>query len=73
MSRVTLSNTIKRYGGTQVVHAIDLEVEKGEFCVFVGPTGCGKSTLLHMIAGLEQTNKGRMSIGERNARRRAPS
>ena len=46
MTGVTLQKTIKRYGDVQVIHGIDLEIEDGEFCVFVGPSGCGKSTLL---------------------------
>ena len=37
---------------------ISLEVEQGEFLVFVGPSGCGKSTLLQIIAGLEQPASG---------------
>ncbi|RFU12802.1 ATP-binding cassette domain-containing protein, partial [Rhodobacteraceae bacterium W635] len=53
MTGVTLTNVIKKYGETQVIHGIDLGIEDGEFCVFVGPSGCGKSTLLRMIAGLE--------------------
>ena len=38
--------------------AISLEVEQGEFLVFVGPSGCGKSTLLQIIAGLEEPASG---------------
>jgi hypothetical protein len=51
-------SAIKRYGDTQVIHGVDLEIEDGEFCVFVGPSGCGKSTLLRMVAGLEETTEG---------------
>ena len=36
MSGVTLKNVIKKYGATQVIHGVDLEIEPGEFCVFVG-------------------------------------
>ena len=46
MAGVTLKNVIKKYGDVQVIHGIDLEIEDGEFCVFVGPSGCGKSTLV---------------------------
>lgn len=66
MSGVTLNNAIKRYGDAQVIHGIDLDIEDGEFCVFVGPSGCGKSTLLRMIAGLEETTEGTISIGQRD-------
>jgi hypothetical protein len=41
---------------------IDLDIEEGEFCVFVGPSGCGKSTLLRMIAGLEEITGGTLEI-----------
>lgn len=66
MSGVKLEKAIKRYGAMQVIHGVDLEIEPGEFCVFVGPSGCGKSTLLRMIAGLEETNGGDVIIGGRN-------
>ena len=66
MSRVALSNVVKRFGETQVIHDVDLRVNSGEFVVFVGPSGCGKSTLLRMIAGLEETTGGTVHIGERD-------
>lgn len=66
MSGVTLQNAVKRYGHDQVIHGVDLEIEPGEFCVFVGPSGCGKSTLLRMIAGLEETSEGKIHIGVRD-------
>jgi len=66
MTGVTLTGAVKRYGGTQVIHGVDLSIEDGEFCVFVGPSGCGKSTLLRMIAGLEETSAGRIEIGARD-------
>ncbi|MEL7344864.1 MAG: sn-glycerol-3-phosphate ABC transporter ATP-binding protein UgpC [Pseudomonadota bacterium] len=73
MSGVTLNKVIKRYGETQVIHGVDLEIEDGEFCVFVGPSGCGKSTLLRMVAGLEETTEGQMKIGERDVTRMDPA
>ena len=66
MSGVKLKGAIKKYGSTQVIHGIDLEIESGEFCVFVGPSGCGKSTLLRMIAGLEETSGGQILFDERD-------
>ena len=73
MSGVTLKNAIKRYSDVQVIHGVDLEIEDGEFCVFVGPSGCGKSTLLRMIAGLEETTEGQMSIGSRDVTHMDPA
>ncbi|MBR2574207.1 MAG: sn-glycerol-3-phosphate ABC transporter ATP-binding protein UgpC [Loktanella sp.] len=73
MSGVTLKNVVKRYGDVQVIHGIDLAIGDGEFCVFVGPSGCGKSTLLRMVAGLEETTEGRMSIGDRDVTRLDPA
>jgi lactose/L-arabinose transport system ATP-binding protein len=73
MTGVTLEKVVKRYGDVQVIHGVDLEVDDGEFCVFVGPSGCGKSTLLRMIAGLEETTGGTMRIGARDVTRVDPS
>lgn len=66
MAELALKQAVKLYGNVQVIHGVDLEIEDGEFCVFVGPSGCGKSTLLRMIAGLEETSDGRMTIGGRD-------
>ena len=52
----------------EVIHDLDLEVEGGEFVVFVGPSGCGKSTLLRMIAGLEDVTDGDILIAGRDVR-----
>ncbi|MBV2358348.1 sn-glycerol-3-phosphate ABC transporter ATP-binding protein UgpC [Thalassococcus sp. CAU 1522] len=73
MTGVTLTNAVKKYGDVQVIHDIDLDIEDGEFCVFVGPSGCGKSTLLRMIAGLEETTSGKIEIGARDVTRLDPS
>ncbi|APX18040.1 ABC transporter ATP-binding protein (plasmid) [Phaeobacter inhibens] len=73
MSGVALNNVIKRYGEIQVIHGVDLNIEHGEFCVFVGPSGCGKSTLLRMVAGLEETSDGRITIGSRDVTRLDPA
>ena len=66
MSGVQLRQAVKKFGETKVIHGVDLDIDPGEFCVFVGPSGCGKSTLLRMIAGLEQTTSGTIHIGERD-------
>ena len=73
MSGVALTGAVKRYGAVQVIQGVDLQVEDGEFCVFVGPSGCGKSTLLRMIAGLEETTEGTIAIGGRDVTRADPA
>ena len=65
MANLILRDLVKRYGKTQVLHGINLEVRDGEFVVFVGPSGCGKSTTLRMIAGLEEISDGTVEIGGR--------
>ena len=63
MGSISLRNVGKVYAGNTVaVTDVDLEVEDGEFVVFVGPSGCGKSTLLRMIAGLETITSGSIAI-----------
>ena len=65
MADVHLKNVFKKYGDTQVLHGIDLDIQDGEFIVLVGPSGCGKSTLLRMVAGLEDITGGDISIADR--------
>ena len=73
MAELALKQAVKKYGNVQVIHGVDLEIEDGDFCVFVGPSGCGKSTLLRMIAGLEETSGGRMTIGARDVTHMDPA
>jgi multiple sugar transport system ATP-binding protein len=62
MGRIQLKQVQKKFGDTEVIPPLDLEIEDGEFVVFVGPSGCGKSTLLRLIAGLEETTSGTIHI-----------
>src|SRR5664279_1128883 len=72
MAGVRIVAVHKRFGSTQVIRGVDIEIDDGEFCVLVGPSGCGKSTLLRMIAGLEEISDGEVSIGEKVVNRMAP-
>ncbi|SDW54058.1 carbohydrate ABC transporter ATP-binding protein, CUT1 family [Ruegeria halocynthiae] len=63
MTALTLTNVNKSFGTVEVLKDINIEVEDGEFVVFVGPSGCGKSTLLRVIAGLEDVTSGEVRIG----------
>jgi len=62
MSAITLRNVSKRFGEAVIIPGLDLDVNDGEFVVFVGPSGCGKSTLLRLIAGLEDVSGGTIAI-----------
>ncbi|MDC5803911.1 sn-glycerol-3-phosphate ABC transporter ATP-binding protein UgpC [Vibrio europaeus] len=62
MADISLKQVIKRFGDVQTIHGVDLEIENGEFVVFVGPSGCGKSTLLRLVAGLEEISDGEIHI-----------
>ncbi|MDX8466687.1 ABC transporter ATP-binding protein [Mesorhizobium sp. VK23B] len=62
MGSLNIENVKKAFGPVEVLKGIDLEVNDGEFVVFVGPSGCGKSTLLRVIAGLEDSTSGRVLI-----------
>src|SRR5512139_2351266 len=73
MAYVELNSVRKHFGDTEVIHDVNLSIEKEEFTVFVGPSGCGKSTLLRMIAGLETLNGGSISIGGERVDQREPS
>jgi len=62
MGSLTIENVKKSFGNVDVLKGIDLDVQDGEFVVFVGPSGCGKSTLLRIIAGLEDATSGNVLI-----------
>ena len=72
MGRIELKGVQKNFGEVTVIPPLDLEIEEGEFVVFVGPSGCGKSTLLRLIAGLEDVTNGVIEIDGQDATDQAP-
>ena len=68
MASVTFDNATRVYPGADKpsVDKLNLEIADGEFLVLVGPSGSGKSTALRMLAGLEDTNEGRILIDDRD-------
>ena len=73
MGRITLKQVTKTFGDVNVIPPLDLEINDGEFVVFVGPSGCGKSTLLRLIAGLEDVTSGVIEIDGTNATELPPA
>lgn len=73
MTQLALRSIRKSFGALEVIRGVDLEVNEGEFIVFVGPSGCGKSTMLRMIAGLEDVSGGVIGIAGRDVTRAAPA
>ncbi|MFQ3622853.1 MAG: sn-glycerol-3-phosphate ABC transporter ATP-binding protein UgpC [Acetobacteraceae bacterium] len=65
MASVEIREVRKRFGSTEVLHGVSVDIADGEFVVLVGPSGCGKSTLLRMLAGLENITSGEILIGGR--------
>ena len=74
MASVTYDKATRIYPGADKpsVDKLDLEIADGEFLVLVGPSGSGKSTALRMLAGLEDTNDGRILIGDRDVTNVSP-
>jgi multiple sugar transport system ATP-binding protein len=72
MANVSIRDVRKRFGQTEVLRGVSVEIEDGEFVILVGPFGCGKSTLLCMIAGLENISAGEIAIANRIVNNVAP-
>jgi len=62
MASLSIAGIGKRFGTTDVLRDINLDIGAGEFLVLVGPSGCGKSTLLNMIAGLLDPSEGEIRL-----------
>ncbi|MES2531169.1 MAG: ABC transporter ATP-binding protein [Pseudomonadota bacterium] len=73
MSSIALNGAAKSWGDSIALHAIDLQIQSGTFCVLLGPSGCGKSTTLRIIAGLETASAGRVLIDGRDVTELPPA
>ncbi len=67
MSALAFHGVKKRYGKTEVLRGVDLEIPKGSRVAVLGPSGCGKTTLLRLAAGLETPDAGVVEIEGRRA------
>jgi len=72
MTRLELSQLVKRFGDVTAVKGIDLTVEPGSLVALLGPSGCGKTTTLRMIAGLEQPTEGDIHFDDESVINLAP-
>lgn len=66
MATLDLTEIVKSFGSTQVLHGISVAIESGQFASLLGPSGCGKTTLLRIIAGLESVTRGSVRIDGRD-------
>src|SRR6266581_4086994 len=63
---VSLHNVVKRYTRgkqrVEVLHALDLEMQSGDFLALMGPSGSGKTTLLNLIGGIDHADEGMVAV-----------
>ncbi|WP_259782341.1 ABC transporter ATP-binding protein [Aestuariispira ectoiniformans] len=69
---ITIDNVGLRFGNTEVLKGVNMEIKPGEFFAFLGPSGSGKSTLLRAIAGFGPTPSGRILIGDEDVTKLPP-
>ncbi|MDM0074039.1 ABC transporter ATP-binding protein [Variovorax sp. J2P1-59] len=73
MSSIVLIDIAKSWGESTALHAVNLHIEPGSFCVLLGPSGCGKSTTLRIVAGLETASGGQVLIDGRDVTNLPPA
>ena len=73
MATIKIEGINKSYGNFQALFDVSLDIEDGDFVVFVGPSGCGKSTLLRVLAGLEGIDTGTVEIDGKDVTHAEPA
>lgn len=66
MPSLRISHLRRRFGATDVLSGVSLEVKVGDLLAVVGPEGAGKSILLKVLAGLQPADEGQVFLGERD-------
>ena len=73
---VTLKDVVKEYkmGEVTITAAggVNFEIEKGEFCVIVGPSGAGKTTVLNILGGMDSCTRGSVLVDGRDISKLSP-
>lgn len=67
-THVTIQNVSKRFGETEAVNNLSLDIPRGSFTTLLGPSGCGKTTTLRMLAGFYEPDQGDILINGRSQR-----
>ena len=70
---VGIERVWRRYGPVTAVADVSLQVAPGAFVSLLGPSGAGKTTLVMMLAGCEQPDGGRLTVGDRDITRVPPN
>ncbi len=73
MGSIQLKDVRKAFGTVSIINGVNLNIENGEFAVFVGPSGCGKTTLLRLVAGLEDLTSGQILIDAKDVTNVGPA
>ncbi|MDG9793504.1 ABC transporter ATP-binding protein [Brucella anthropi] len=72
MADVQIKGLTKTYGAFTAVSDMTLDVQEGEFLIFLGPSGCGKTTTLRMLAGFIEPDAGSIRLGNREISQEPP-
>jgi iron(III) transport system ATP-binding protein len=72
MISIRIQNLTKRFGATEALRQLDLEIAPGELFFLLGPSGCGKTTLLRCLAGFYVPDEGKIFFGDEDVTTLAP-